>query len=117
MKFQRLASAIAAAIVTGGGGLIALSATAAAPASAETACFYKVRNVSSGSYLNVRRGPALNANGRRYKVIDVLYPGQTTVGACRRATKNWRSVVGNAGRLGFSHKYYLNKGRKFQFEP
>ncbi|GIH98892.1 hypothetical protein [Planobispora takensis] len=114
MKFQRLASTLAAATIAGGG-LIVLSAITATPASAETACFYKVRNVSAGSYLNVRRGPGIKANGKRYKVIDVLMPGQTTVGKCRRATENWRSVIGNSGLQGFSHKYYLNKGQKFRY--
>ncbi|MBG0833417.1 hypothetical protein HS041_37590 [Planomonospora sp. ID67723] len=115
MKFQRLASTIAAAAIAGGG-MVALSAATAAPASAETACFYKVRNVSAGSVLNVRRKPGIKpSTNRLYKVVDVLYPGQTTVGKCRRATENWRNVVGNAGFWGGAHKYYLNKGQKFTY--
>ncbi|GAA3442104.1 hypothetical protein [Planomonospora venezuelensis] len=117
MKFQRLASTLAAATVAGGG-LIALSAITATPASAETACFYKVRNVSAGSVLNVHRKPGIRpVVKKRYKVIDVLYPNQTTVGQCRRAKENWRWVIGNSGLWGGAHKYYLNKGRKFQFTP
>ncbi|GAA3442103.1 hypothetical protein [Planomonospora venezuelensis] len=102
MIFKRLAGAMVAAAVAGGG-MVVFSAATATAAEAAT-CAYRVRHVPAGSALAVRDAPFASAT-----VIDALNPGQITVGRCKRERANWRSVTGIGGNEGFSHKRYLKK--------
>jgi hypothetical protein len=107
MIFKRLAGAFTAAAIAGGG-MVALSTAAATPAHAEKVCVYKVRNVSSGSYLNVHRKPRKTS-----KVVDRIDPRYAVVGKCRLATENWRAVQGHRTvTTGYVHKHYLKKTLK-----
>jgi|SRR5687768_11075494 hypothetical protein len=111
MLSKRIASALAAAAMTGSG-LVALTAITATPAHAQESCLYQVRNVAADSYLKVRRKPGKTPNSwnKRYKTVDVLYAGQATVGNCKRSRENWRKVVGDSGVVGHVHKAYVKKG-------
>ncbi|MBG0813912.1 SH3 domain-containing protein [Planomonospora sp. ID82291] len=104
MVFKRLAGTFAAAAIASGG-LVALSTAAATPAQAEKVCAYKVRNVPSGSYLNVHRKPSKSS-----KVVDRIDPRYAVVGQCKLATTNWRLVQGHKTiTTGYVHKSYLKK--------
>ncbi|MBG0825593.1 hypothetical protein HS048_33445 [Planomonospora sp. ID91781] len=117
MLSKRIASAFAAAAVTGSG-LVALTAVTAAPAHAQEACLYQVRNVAADSYLKVRKKPGKTPKSwnKRHKTIDVLYPGQVTTGNCKRSRENWRKVFGDSGVEGHVHKAYVKKGPRITTE-
>ncbi|GGL49605.1 hypothetical protein [Planomonospora parontospora] len=104
MIFKRLAGAFTAAAIASGG-FVALTTAAATPAQAETVCAYKVRNVPSGNYLNVRRKPKKTS-----KLVDQIDPRYAVVGQCKLATANWRAVQGHRTiTTGYVHKRYLKK--------
>ncbi|GIH91392.1 MULTISPECIES: hypothetical protein [Planobispora] len=102
MIFKRLAGALIATTVAGGG-MVVFSAVTATAAEAAV-CAYRVRNVPAGNQLAVRAQPSRVAD-----VIDVLRPGQITIGRCALQRPNWRAVNGVNGVQGFSHKHYLKK--------
>ncbi|MBG0833416.1 SH3 domain-containing protein [Planomonospora sp. ID67723] len=102
MIFKRLAGALIAAAVAGGGTVVFSAATATAAEAAT--CSYRVRNVPAGSALAVREAPFSDAT-----VIDVLRPGQITFGRCKKERPNWRAVTGVGGNDGYSHRRYLKK--------
>lgn len=104
---KHIAAGIIAAAIAGSG-VVTVSAVAASPASASTSvqtssggCRYKVRHVRTR--LNVRKGP-----GTRYRVVDKLYPRQSTWGKCRKYG-NWRKVDGDRGKRGYASSHYLKK--------
>ncbi|MBG0815141.1 hypothetical protein [Planomonospora sp. ID82291] len=117
MLSKRIASALAAAAVTGSG-LVALTAVTATPAHAQDTCLYQVRNVAADSYLKVRKKPGKTPKSwnKRHKTVDVLYAEQVTTGNCKRSRENWRKVYGDSGVEGHVHKAYVKKGPKIATE-